>query len=96
MSPDIVYFFLQHSPGGVISESKTQNCSAGKGEFLGRMGSKLIDPSAFFSTFTSPVFWCQAGSFFHKALKLWCTKAAKWNKRQNKIGNEVVSEKMDI
>lgn len=57
------------------------------------MGSKLIDPSAFFSTFTSPVFWCQAGSFFHKALKLWCTKAAKRNKRQNKIGDEVVSEK---
>ena len=66
MSPDIVYFFLQHSPGGVISESKTQNCAAGKGEFLGRMGSKLIDPSAFFSTFTSPVFWCQAGSFSTK------------------------------
>lgn len=95
MSPDIVYFFLQHSPGGVISESKTQNCfRQGRVSFQG--GWDQIDPSAFFSTFTSPVFWCQAGSFFHKALKLWCTKAAKWNKRQNKTGNEVVSEKMDI
>lgn len=52
-----------------------------------------IDPSAFFSTLTSPVFWCEAGSFFHKTLKLWCTKAAKWNKRQDKIGDDVVSEK---
>ena len=32
-------FFLQHSPGGVISENKTQYCFAGEGEFLGRMRS---------------------------------------------------------
>lgn len=67
----------------MISESKTQICLAGEGEFLGRMGSNR--PSTFFSTLTSP--------FSTKKIQLWCTKTAKWIKRQDKIVDDVVSEK---